>query len=172
MQHIRHISAAPRRPSPTARALSRRSWTLAGLAVLAIALAGCSPDPDRTSASQSLLTGTRDDALALEQLAPAARLAHRFAAAYARSVYLRRPPRLPGTTAALARNLATAGARVPPARRGLRPRAAAVALEPRDAATLAATVEIGDGRSPPFSVGFLVKRRASGWRVVAISSPG
>jgi hypothetical protein len=140
--------------------------------VLAVAFVGCSSGDQHTSASSSLLSGTRRGAIAAEQLAPAARLARRFAAAYARTVYRRRPARLPGATAALRRDLAAASSRVPPARRGLHPRALAVTVEPRDAATLAAEVEIGDGHSPPFSVGFLVKRSGSRWRVVAISPPG
>jgi len=45
-----------------------------------------------------------------------------------------------------------------------------VTLRPRGAA-LAGVVEIGDGRSPEFSVGFLVRKQGSRWRVVAISPP-
>jgi hypothetical protein len=33
-------------------------------------------------------------------------------------------------------------------------------------------VRIGDGRSPPFSVGFLVRKQGSRWRVATISPPG
>jgi len=119
-----------------------------------------------------LLTGTRQDGIASGQFASAAPLTHRFATAYARGVYHRRPAHLPGVTAGLERDLSAAAARVPPARRGLHPRALSVMLEPRSANALAATVRIGDGHSPPFSVGFLVKRRRAGWRVVSISPPG
>jgi hypothetical protein len=101
----------------------------------------------------------------------AVRLAHRFADAYARSAYRRQSHRLPGATAAVERHLAAAASRVPPARRGLRPRALALSLRARDARTLDASVEIADGHSPPFSVGFTLKLRGKRWRVVAVSPP-
>lgn len=141
-----------------------------GLALLAFALGGCSSGDTNTQAGSSLLSGTRGGSVAAGQLAPAARVARRFASVYARSVYRRRPPPLPGATAALRRDLAAAASRVPPARRGLHPRALAVTLQPRGAA-LAGVVEIGDGRSPPFSVGFLVRKQGSRWRVTTISPP-
>ncbi len=149
----------------------RRAGASLGLALLAVALVGCSSGDTNTQAGSSLLSGTRGGSIAAEQLAPAARVARRFAYAYARSIYRRRPPRLPGATAALRRDLSAAASRVPPARRGLHPRALAVTLRPRGAA-LAGVVEIGDGRSPPFSVGFLVRKQGSRWRVVTISPPG
>lgn len=159
MQHDRHMSP-------------RRRWAEAsvGLALLAVALVGCSSGDHDTAPDTSLLTGMRGGAIATKQLAPAARIAHRFAYAYARSIYWRRPPRLPGTTITLRRDLLAAASRVPPARRGLHPRALAVTLRPRGSA-LAGVVKIGDGRSPPFAVGFLVRRKGSRWRVVAISPP-
>jgi hypothetical protein len=141
-----------------------------GLALLALALVGCASDDPNTHTSSPLLSGTPGGSIAAGQLAPAARVAHRFAYAYARGIYRRRPPRLPGATAALRRDLLAAASRVPPARRGLHPRAFAVTLRPRGAA-LAGVVEIGDGRSPPFSVGFLVRKQGSRWRVTTISSP-
>jgi hypothetical protein len=118
-----------------------------------------------------LLSGRRG-AIPARHFAPAARLAHRFSAAYARSVYRRHPPLLPGATAQLGKDLVAAATRVPAARRGLRPRALAVTIEPRNGTTLAASVAIGDGRSTPFAVGFIVKKRGPGWRVVSISPPG
>jgi hypothetical protein len=148
----------------------RRAVASFGLALLAVALVGCSSGDTNTKADSSLLSGTRGGSLAAEQLAPAARVARRFAYAYARSIYQRRPPRLPGATAALCRDLLAAASRVPPARRGLHPRALAVTLRPRGAA-LAGVVEIGDGRSPPFSVGFFVRKLGSRWRVTTISPP-
>jgi hypothetical protein len=157
---------------PPARHISscrRRAGASLGLALLALVV-GCSSGDTTTQAGSSLLSGTRGGSIAAEQLAPAARIARRFAYAYARSIYQWRPPRLPGATAALRRELSAAASRVPPARRGLRPRALAVTLRPRGAA-LAGVVEIGDGRSPPFSVGFLVRKQGSRWRVVAISPP-
>jgi hypothetical protein len=105
------------------------------------------------------------------RLAPAARLARRFAVAYARCAYLRRPPRLPGATAAVSREIAFAAQRVPPNRRRLRPRLLSLALQPQGVARLSASAQIGDGRSPPFSVGFTVNRVGRRWRVVAISPP-
>lgn len=148
----------------------RRAGASFGLALLALALVGCSSGDTNTQARSSLLSGTRGGPVAAGQLAPAARLARRFAYAYARSIYRPRPPRLPGATAALRRDLAAAASRVPPARRGLHPRALAVTLRPRGAA-LTGVVKIGDGRSPPFAVGFLVRKQGSRWRVVAISPP-
>ncbi len=148
----------------------RRAGASLGLALLALALVGCSSGDTNTQARSSLLSGTRGGLIAAGQLAPAAHLARRFADAYTRSIYRSRPPRLPGATAALRRDLAAAASRVPPTRRGLHPRALAVTLRPRDDA-LAAVVTIGDGRSPPFTVGFLVRRQDSRWRVVAISPP-
>ena len=147
-----------------------RAGASLGLGLLAVALVGCSSGDTNPEARSSLLSGSRGGPVTVAQLAPAARIAHRFAFAYARSIYQRRPPRLPGTAAALRRDLAAAASRVPPARRGLRPRALAVTLRPR-AAALAGVVEIGDGRSPPFSVGFVVRKRGSRWRVVTISPP-
>jgi len=159
MHSARHISPC-----------RRRAGASLGLALLALALVGCSSGDTNTQARSSLLSGTRGGSIAAGQLAPAAHLARRFAYAYARSIYRNRPPRLPGATAALRRDLLEAASRVPPARRGLHPRALAVTLRPRDDA-LAGVVTIGDGRSPPFTVGFVVRRQDSRWRVVAISPP-
>ena len=149
----------------------RRAGASLGLTLLAFALVGCSSGNTNTQAGSSLLSGGPGGSVAAQRLAPAAAVARRFASVYARSIYRRHPSRLPGATAALRRNLAAAASRVPPARRGLHPRALAVTLRPRGAA-LAGVVEIGDGRSPPFSVGFLVRKQGSRWRVVTISPPG
>lgn len=159
MQPARHIS--PRCPLAGASL---------GLALLAFVLVGCSSGDTSTHTSSSLLSGGRGGSTAAAQLVPAARLARRFAFAYAHTIYRRRPPRLPGTTAALRRDLLAAASRVPPTRRGLRPHALAVTVRPRGAA-LAGVVRIGDDRSPAFSVGFLVRKQGSRWRVVAISPP-
>jgi hypothetical protein len=148
----------------------RRAGALLGLALLAAVLGGCSSGDTNTQVGSPLLSGTRGGSIAAAQLAPAARIARRFAYAYARSIYQRRPPRLPDASAALRRDLLAAASRVPPARRGLHPHALAVTLRPRGAA-LAGVVEIGDGRSPPFSVGFLVRKWSSRWRVISISPP-
>lgn len=159
MRFVRYISSC-----------RRRAGASVGLALLAFSLLGCSSGDANTHTHSSLLSGRRGGWTAAAQLVPAARLAHRFAFAYARSIYRRHPPRLPGTTAALRRDLLAAASRVPPTRRGLRPHALAVTVRPRGAA-LAGVVRIGDGRSPAFSVGFLVRKRGSRWRVVTISPP-
>lgn len=159
MHSARHISSCRRRPGASL-----------GVALLVFTLAGCSSGNTNNRASPSLLSGRRGGPVAAEQLAPAARVARRFAYAYARSIYRRRPPRLPGATATLHRDLLAAASRVPPARRGLHPRALAVALR-LHGSVVAGVVEIGDGRSPPFSVGFLVRKQGSRWRVVTISPP-
>lgn len=161
-----------RRPGTTLRVRTGRISSFAALVVVAAAIVGCAGDGDWTSSPGSSLLSGKGEPIAMHRFAPAARLAHRFAAAYARSVYRRQPPRLPGATAGLSEDLAAAASRVPPARRGLHPHALAVRLEPRGGGTLAASVEIGDGRSAPFSIGFLVKQRGPSWRVVSISAPG
>jgi hypothetical protein len=135
-------------------------------------LAGCGSGGEAPPAASPLVRGTKPASVAAAALAPAARLARRFASAYARSAYLRRPPRLPGATDALTRHLAQAAAKVPPSRRRLRPRARHIVLKPADATTMQGSVEVGDGRSRPFSVAFTLRNGASGWRVVFASPPG
>ena len=110
--------------------------------------------------------------MAAPRLAAAAHLAKRFAVAYAASAYLRRPPGLPGTTALVRRDIALAAARVPPGRRRRRPHLRALALQPQGASALSASARIADGRFPPFSVGFTIRRVGDRWRVIAISPPG
>jgi len=148
-----------------------RPFALLALGITVLLL-GCGsggrPDP----ASSSLVAGERAGPIPPAQLAPAALLAERFAAAYARSVYLRHPPQLPAATAEVERHLAEAAAHVPVARRGRHPRAASIRLRPATARRLEASVAIADGRAPSFSVAFTVERRDSGWRVVEISPPG
>lgn len=171
MESLHHI-APRRRPNATLARRPAGAVALAAAPLLVLALGGCGSSARSSRSERMLLTGTRHDAIASRQLAPAARLARRFATAYARGVYHRRPAHLPGVTTALEGDLSAAAARVPPARRGLYPRALSVMLEPRSANALAASVRIGDGHSSPFSVGFLVKRRGGRWRVVSISPPG
>ena len=74
----------------------RRAGASLGLALLALVLVGCSSGDTNTQTRSSLLSGTRGGPLAAMQLAPAAHLARRFAFAYARSIYRRRPPRTAG----------------------------------------------------------------------------
>jgi len=139
--------------------------------VAAALIAGCDSGRQDPPGASPLLRGAKGAPVAGE-LALAARLARRFAHAYARSAYRRRPPRLPGATDALTRHLGQAAARVPPSRRHLRPRARHIVLELAGSITLRGSVEVGDGRSPPFSVGFTLRKGASGWRVVSASPPG
>ena len=146
------------------RSRLRRASTVLALLPICLLHAGCGVRAPSTGGAPVLVVGGRGGSVA------ASRLARRFAFAYARSIYRRRPPRLPGVTAALRRDLAAAASRVPPARRGLHPRALAVTLWPHGSA-LAGVVKIGDGRSPPFAVGFLVRKQGSRWRVVTISPP-
>ena len=89
-----------------------------------LALAGCSSGDTNTQARSSLLSGTRGGSIAAGQLAPAARLARRFA-------YRLRPQHLPAAT--------RLGCRAPPPpfaatsrrrRRGCRPLGAAFTLVP------------------------------------------
>ena len=140
------------------------------LLLAAVLLAGCgaSPSPEGQS---SLLHGSKST-FSDARLAPGARLAQRFASSYARRVYLRRPGRLPGATAALTAQLAQAATRVPPSRRRLHPQAVALDLVPLGPAALRGSVEIADGRSPIFTVGFTLQKGAAGWRVVSASPPG
>lgn len=137
-----------------------------------VCLLGCASGGHHVRASSSLVAGKRAGPIPAAQLAPAADLAERFASAYARSIYLPRPPRLPGATSGVQRQLREAARRVPPARRGRHPHLASLRLELKAAGVLAASVAIDDGHGPVFSVGFNVQRRGSRWWVVAISPPG
>jgi hypothetical protein len=134
--------------------------------------AGCGASAPSPRAESALVAGSSSDPVAGPLLAPAARLARRFAIAYARRAYLRRPSQLPGATVAVSREVALAAQRVPPNRRRLHPRLLSLALQPQGVAGLSASVQVGDGRSPRFSVGFTVNHVGRHWRVVAISPPG
>ncbi len=134
-------------------------------------LTGCAAAAPTAGSRTALIVGARRGTASGPWLAAAYRLADCFATAYARSAYLRDPPRLPGETAAVQRAVAVAAERVPPTRRRLRAHVRALALQPCGAGTLAASVRIGDGRSPPFSVGFTIGRVDRGWRVIAIFLP-
>jgi hypothetical protein len=162
--------------SPSTRSGPTCRGAHAAIAVLllltALGAAGCGGHASsRAEGNASLLFGSRGGPIAASQLSRAAAVADRFAAAYARAAYLPHPPPLPAATPALQRRIEAAAVRVPPARLGLRPRALSVAIEARSAVALSGSVRISDGRSPPFSVGFLVEHRDSRWRVVAISPP-
>jgi hypothetical protein len=149
--------------------LPRRFLALAlGLPLL---LSGCGSAGHTDPGPSSLVVGRRAAPLPRAQLAAAAGTARRFAAAYARSAYLRRPPPLPGSTPAVARAVRQAAARVPAARRGLRPRLAGLEPRPAGGRAVEASARIVDGVSSPFEVGFVLGRTPAGWRVVSISLP-
>ena len=135
-------------------------------------LLGCGSAANHSdSPSSSMVVGERAVPIPSAQLAVAAEVAHRFAAAYARSAYLLRPPQLPGATGAVDRDLAIAAGRVPRSRRRLHPHLAALHLAVSGRRSLDAGVTVADGRFPPFSVGFTVRRRGVHWLVVSISTP-
>lgn len=154
---------------------ARQGWRHTSVVVALLAIcalhAGCGTSAPSPRAETALLAGSSSGPVAGPHLAPAARLTRRFAVAYARSAYLRHPPQLPGATAAVGREVALAAQRVPPGRRRLHPRLLSLALQPQGVEGLSASAQIGDGRSPPFSVGFTVNRVGWRWRVVAISPP-
>ena len=161
------------RPSTASNPARIAPLAIVALMVLAaLGAGGCGPSGARRAGGNvSLVFGGRAGPIAASQLDHAASVADRFAAAYARAVYLPHPPRLPEVTPTLQRRIEAAAVRVPPARLGLRPRALSVAIEAQSTGALSASVRIGDGRSPPFSVAFLLELHDSRWRVVAISPP-
>lgn len=155
------------------RALRPRPRPFALLLALgaALPLLGCGAAEEHAPSSSYLVVGERAAPVPLAQLASAAQLAERFARAYARTVYLARPPSLPGASAALSRDLRAGAHRVPVARRRLHPRLADLHLSIASAGRLDASLLVVDNHSPMFSVGFSLARRAGGWRVVSISAP-
>jgi hypothetical protein len=158
--------SAPRSAGPALRPRLCRACSVLALLPICLLCAGCGTRAPSPRDAPALLVGRRGGSVAASQLA------RRFAAAYARGAYRRRPPRLPGATAAVRRALALAAARVPRSRRRLRPRLLALVLAPQAHGGLSASARIDDGHTPPFSVGFTVARRGAGWRVTAISPPG
>ncbi len=145
---------------------------LAALALLAPLLAlgacGTTRDPQPTD---PLLTGARAPILPV-QFERAASTAHRFATAYARSIYRRHPPPLPGATPGLAARLRATATRVPPSRRHLHPQLGGLRLDPESANRIDAVLTVLDGRSLPFTVGFELNHRGQHWLVTSISPPG
>ncbi len=159
-------------PPPRQIAFALRIAATPLAVLLAVLTASCGGAGEgHRPAGVPLLQG-RQGASITSDLAPGARLATRFAAAYAQGAYRQHPPALPGATQVLTHQLAQAATRVPPSRRHLRPRVLDLTLTPRGTASLHGSVEIGDRHSRPFSVGFTLKKRDSGWRVVAASPPG
>ena len=153
-------------------AMPRRAPTLAAL-VAALLISGCGESPSTTlPRSSSLVTGRRAAPLPPAQLAAATAAAWAFARAWVPTIYLRRPPRLHGTSFAVHREQLLEAARVPTGRRHLRPRVASLELKVAGPDRVEIDVHVVDGRSPAFSVGATLARGSAGWRVVTISTPG
>lgn len=138
----------------------------------ALLLQGCGGHRTPVPPPSSLVTGRRAAPLPSAQLASATAVARAFAGSYAPTIYLRRPPRLPHVSGAVRRALLLAAARVPASRRSLRPHAAGLALRVTGPRQVDAELQIADGRSPIFTIGFTVAATAAGWTVVSVSTPG
>jgi hypothetical protein len=139
--------------------------------VLALVVASCGGAPSGRHPGDSLIVGRRGASIEPAALSAGAELASRFARAYARAAYLPFPPPLPGESAAVARALGAAADRVPPARRRLRPRLNGLQLSPLGATGLRASATITDRRDPPFSIGFVLRRRGGRWLITTVSPP-
>ena len=134
-------------------------------------LSGCGSGGHPDPLPSSMVVGRRAAPLSSVQLASAAATARRFATAYAMTAYLRRPPRLPGASAAVADDLRAAAARVPDSRRRLHPRAAGLELRPAGGEAIAAGLRIEDGVSSPYTIGFILRPVAGAWKIVSVSTP-
>jgi hypothetical protein len=137
----------------------------------ALSLAGCGGAGSGRHPGNSVIAGRRGPSIEPAVLSAGAELAHRFSGAYARAAYRRFPPALPGESAAVARALSAAADNVPPARRPLRPRPAGLRLSPLGASALRASAAITGRRNPPFSIGFVLRRRGSRWLITTVSPP-
>jgi hypothetical protein len=152
--------------------MPRRALALPAL-VAALLISGCGESPSTTlPRSSSLVTGRRAAPLPPAQLAAATAAARAFARAWAPTIYLRRPPRLPGTSLAIRREQLLEAARVPTARRRLRPRLARLEMKVAGPDRVEIDIHVVDGHSPAFSIGATLARRSAGWQVVTISTPG
>jgi hypothetical protein len=141
--------------------------------VLLVMLAGCGAEAPRAARPAAVDAFLADGRGAVPVgLRDAARLAGRFARVYARHAYGRRVPRIRGEGRPVRRALAASAARVPAGRWRLRPRLLGLrlALSPGGGA-LVATARIGDGRFPPFTIGFTVAPTDGRWTVTSISLP-
>lgn len=163
------MRARPEKPArPAHLPLGRVALAVSAL-VLVLGGCGAAGGPTRSHPHAALLSGRRGPVPA--DLGGAARLARRFARVYAAGAYRRRPPRIRAESAAVRRTLAGAAGRVPRSRRGLRPRLLGLRLRLGDDPGVVAAASIGDGRFPPFSVGFMVSRPGVSWLVTSISPP-
>jgi hypothetical protein len=152
-------------------AMPRRALTLPALAA-ALLISGCGGSPSTTPSRSSLVTGWRAAPIPPAQLAAATAAARSFARAWVPTIYLRRPPRLPATTAAVRRAQLLEAGRIPADRRHLRPHLAGVELKIAAGDRVQVDIRVVDGRSPAFSVGATLELRSTGWQVVTISTPG
>jgi hypothetical protein len=134
-------------------------------------MSGCGPGGHPGPGPSSLVVGRRAAPIPRAQLAAAAGTAWRFADAYARSAYDRRPPELRDATPSVERAVSEAAARVPRSRRGLRPRVSGLELRP-EGREVVASLRLADGVSRPFEIGFVLREVSGAWRVVSISLPG
>jgi hypothetical protein len=134
-------------------------------------MSGCGSGGHADPGPSSLVVGRRAAPLPRAQLAAAAGTAWRFADAYARSAYSRRPPDLPDATPSVERAVREAAARIPVARRGLRPRVSGLELRP-EGSEVTGSIRLTDGVSSPFEVGLRLREGPTGWIVVSISLPG
>jgi len=140
-------------------------------AALVLVLGGCAESGPDERLQHPLAAGRRGLSIESAELTAGAMFARRFARIYARNAYLSNPPRLPQESADVARALALAAARVPPARRHLRPHLAALRIWPLRNGALRAAAWIADRRNPPFSIGFTATRRGGRWLVTTVSLP-
>ena len=153
-------------------AMPRRALTPLALAA-ALLISGCGESASTTqSRSSSLVTGRRAAPLPPAQLAAATAAAQAFARAWVPTIYLRRPPRLPGATPGVRRAQLLEAARVPVARRRLRPHVTGIELRIAEHDRVEVDIRVFDGRSPAFSIGATLARRSADWQVVTVSTPG
>jgi hypothetical protein len=145
---------------------------LAVAALLAVGLAGCGEGSGASSSVPALLVvGARGDVPARPKLQAGVRVARNFARVYALAAYRSRSLPTSSVSRRVVAALVAAAARVPSSRRRLKPRLGSLLIQPIDATGLRATARIVDGHSPPFSIGFTLRRVAEGWQVTAISLP-
>lgn len=158
------------RRQPSIRAALPFAGAVLALAMLGLLLVGCgggerTPPPSR---SAGLVVGTAWTPIGT---GGGVRLARRFARAYARGAYLRRAPDIGAESGEVRRALSAVALRVPPPRRHLHPRLLSLRLSLGDDGSLLASAKIGDGRFPPFTVGFTVSRDSGRWLVTAVAPP-
>jgi hypothetical protein len=172
MESPAHSPAPARCPRVRApwTAMPRRALLLSVLAA-ALLIWGCGERMETPSRSSSLVTGRRAAPLDSAQLAAATTAARTFAGAWVPTIYLRRPPRLPGAAPSVRRAQMLEAARVPDGRRHLHPRLAQFELKIATRYRVEVDLCVIDGRSPAFALGATLARRHSGWQVVTISTP-